>query len=123
MANAANKIVPMPAFTDPNLPKAAGGSVNFGVANNFPDFEDHPVEHSPDYGYPYLHGPNGEEVTATHDVREGMGGEGDEREGWSKSQWEDLAKEYELPHSGTKDEIRKRVEEHEASLGDEGGDE
>lgn len=115
MANAVNKIVPMPSFTDPNLPEAAGGSVNFGVAGNFPDFEDHPVKHSDDYGAAYLRGPSGNDVDDTASVREG-GDDEEDRDSWGKESWVELAKAYDLPHSGTKDELRERVEAHEADL-------
>lgn len=122
MARSVNKLVPMPAFADPSNPKALGGSINFGVAGGFPDFEEHPVEHSDDYGAAYLRGPEGAEVTDLTSVREGAGeGEGEERDSWLKADWETLAKEYGLPHSGTVAEIKQRVEEHEASLADEGG--
>jgi hypothetical protein len=96
-------VVPVPAYTDPHNPAAAGGSINFGVAGNFPPIEEHPVEHSPDYG--------GNAPEAEPQVGE--------RDEWTKAQWEELAESYDLPKSGTKDELIARVQEHEAALEDE----
>src|SRR4051812_13723288 len=36
-------VVPMPAFTNPNNPATAGGSINL-------ELDEHPVEHDPDFG-------------------------------------------------------------------------
>lgn len=104
-----NRVVPMPSFTDPNLPEAAGGSINFGVAGDFPSFENHPVQHSRDYASGLL-----AEDAPTLDEND--------RDGWNKPQWVDLAGEYGLPTSGNKDELIARVLEHEASLDREGSD-
>lgn len=93
-------IVPMPAFTDPHNPAAATGSINYGVKDGFPPFEAHPLEHSVDYGAAV-----GGVVTQA---------EVDERESWGKDQWVELAKAYDLPHSGTKQDIIDRVETFEA---------
>lgn len=43
MDKLARVLVPMPAFTDPSNPKAAAGTINMTL-------DQHPVEHSPDYG-------------------------------------------------------------------------
>ena len=94
--------VPVPAYTDPHNPAAAGGSINFGVAGNFPGVDAHPVEHSPDYG-----GFAGEpEPEVATDLR------GD----WTKAQWEELAASYDLHTSGNKSELIDRVLAHEAQL-------
>lgn len=97
------RIFPMPSFTDPHDPAAAGGSINFGTAENFPEAEGHPTEHSPDYA--------GGRFARVE--REQVDGGRDE---WNKDRWEDLAEEYGLSKSGTKQEIIDRVEEYEASL-------
>lgn len=103
-------VVPMPAFTDPNLPEAAGGSVNFGVAGKFPGKDDHPVEHSPDYGL--VHAQDAVEPEGQH--------EDDNRDGWLKQQWVELADAYGLDVSGlNKDDVVKVVEYHETVLDDE----
>lgn len=102
------RIVPMPSFTDPHLPEAAGGSINFGVAPNFPPYSAHPVEHAESYG-----------ALFRDDAREETPGE--DREDWKKDQWQELAAEYGLPTSGTKDELIASVEDYEATLG-EGGE-
>lgn len=55
-----NKIVVgMPSFTNPNNPDTAAGSVNF-------DVDEHPVEHSADYGAAVS--PGVDEVKSTQDV-------------------------------------------------------
>lgn len=100
-------IVPMPAFTDPNLPEAAGGSINFG-SPNFPGVEDHPVKHSRDYG------------ANVSPVDYGQGVDGN-REDFKKDDWKALAEKYELSTSGTVAELTERINEHEKTLAaDEG---
>lgn len=101
----------MPAFTDPNLPEAAGGSVNFGVAPNFPPFTSHPVKHADSYGALLR-----DEAMATELP-------GDDRSDWKKDDWKGLAEQYGLATSGNKYELIAAVEEYEASLGDEEGSE
>ena len=94
------RVVPVPAYTDPHNPAAAGGSINFGVAGNYPGFEKHPVEHSPDYG--------GNTLVAEPEV--------DERDTWTAAQWKELATSYDLHTGGNKSELIERVLEHEAQL-------
>lgn len=100
-------IVPMPAFVDPYNPKALGGSINYGVAGNFPPFEDHPVEHSADYGAGIL------------SPRERASVLPDDREEWKKDDWKQQAKEYGLPVTGNIDELIERVVTYEKEQGGE----
>lgn len=96
-------VVPMPAFADPAHPEALGGSINFGVGKNFPDFKDHPMEHSADYAGGYL-------------------ADAGERDEWTRAQWAKLAGDYDLAVGGSKQTIIDRVTAHEASLAEEGGE-
>lgn len=96
-------VVPMPAFTDPNLPEAAGGSINYG-SPNFPDLEDHPVEHSPDFG-------GG--LRAVESDEDDVNANRDE---WSYHDWAARAKKLEIPSGGKKDELIARVTAYEAEL-------
>jgi len=82
-------IAGMPAFLDPYNPDTLGGSVNFGHEKWPTIAEGHPVQHAADYG--------------------GMVARGNEREDWTLQQWADLAKEYGIAVSGTKQEVIDRV--------------
>lgn len=109
------RIVPMPSFTDPHDPAAAGGSINFGIAADFPPFEAHPVEHSADYAK-YLRDDAREDVPSP-------GEEAQTRDEWTKPQWKDLADEYGLEGTSSlnKDELRDAVEKYETELEDAKG--
>lgn len=111
-------IVPMGAYTDPNNPVAVSGSVNLSL-------DDHPVTHDPDYGKELheVYGHDHVENTMSEGSRSlqqfdrsqaeaGAGVEGD-REEWSKTDWQKLAKQYQLPTSGSKADLQERVEQYE----------
>jgi hypothetical protein len=100
-------IAGMPAFLDPKNPQSLGGSVNYGYPGH-PDLEDHPMEHAESYGA----SEKGAAVETSSAVDEN-------RDDWTLEQWKDLAREYDLPVSGTKDEVVDRVETYEADQGGE----
>lgn len=110
-------VVPMPAFGDPNLPEAAGGSINFGT-DSYAPMDEHPVKHSDDYGAGI-----DEQTRDRNALPQGTANESSaqedssNRDEWSKDQWKELADSYGLPVSGNKDELIERVTEHEASEG------
>ena len=93
------RIVAMPAFTDPDLPEAAEGTLNLPV-------DEHPVEHDADYGGG-MEMPEAEQAAPSSE----------DREEWMKEDWKNQAKKYGLPVSGNMDELQARVEEYEAEQG------
>jgi hypothetical protein len=101
-------LVPMPAFTDPNLPEAAGGSINFNQGT-WPSIEEHPVKHSPDFGANVGFYDFGGEEPELHEAPA-------DRADWKKADWVDKAREYGLAVSGNFDAVKGRVEEYEAAL-------
>lgn len=118
-------VVPMAAFNDPNNPVAVSGSVNLSL-------DDHPVTHDPDYGKTYaeVYGLDSVQHTMSEGAKalgefdqsqDGVGGSTEERDGWSKAQWQKAAKKYSLPTSGNIATLREKVEAYEAdaSLTDE----
>lgn len=92
------RIVGMPAFTDPDMPEAAAGTLNLPV-------DEHPVEHGEKYG-----------ASVQLSEKEGAAPEG-ERADWKKDDWKAQAEAYGLPVSGNMDELIARVEEYEAEEG------
>jgi hypothetical protein len=111
-------VVPMPSHTDPSNPLSASGSVNMTLEN-------HPVEHSEDYGAMVEPGEFSPEGTMDQHALEVVTGEegggrgsqapsDEERVAWTKDDWKAKAAEYELAVGGTKADLQKRVEEHEA---------
>lgn len=104
MAEKRSFLMPMPAFADPAHPEALGGSINFIGGGKHPEAEDHPMEHSEDYG-------GGIDMSVP--VSD------DDRESWTLPRWKELASEYGLSTGGTKNEVIDRVETHEADA--EGG--
>lgn len=114
-------IVPMPAYTDPNNPLAASGSVNMAL-------DEHPVTHSEDYGQ-YERDLGDHPVTSPLDThaREVVGlvdgTEADEdddtpedRADWKKADWQKQAREYGLATSGNLGTVQGRVEDHESAV-------
>lgn len=120
-------IVPMPSFTDPNNPAAAGGSINL-------DLDEHPVAHSDDYGAAYGPRDVALSIADTHsrDMADAADEPGDpgrrekaarkaggvtefpeSRDNWSKKHWQARAQELELPTSGNTDAVKSRVKEEE----------
>jgi len=85
----------MPAFTDPDFPEAAGGTVNLS-----PD--ESPVPHDPSYGESAPEPEGASEQTPEN------------REDWKKEDWKNQAAAYGLPVSGNMDELQERVEDYEA---------
>lgn len=112
-------VVPPPAFTDPENPSAAAGSVNMSVNT-------HPMEISDDYGADV--GPGEDDVrspidthaaemaldTVNHPGRDDEAPE--DREEWQKKHWVDQAKEYGLSGAGNTDAVKDRVEEYESAV-------
>lgn len=111
-------VVGMPAFTDPHNPMTQSGSVNIPL-------DQHPVTHSEDYGASVAPGQHTfEEAHSPMAVGAAtlLDDEGaksldlpEDREQWTKANWQAAAKHYGLATSGNVDTIRTRVEEHEAT--------
>jgi hypothetical protein len=113
-------VVGMPAFTDPHNPMTLSGSVNLSL-------DQHPVTHSEDYGQdvePGIHTFDGPQspmaVGAATLVDESGGGIdslslSEDREEWTKANWQAVAKHYGIATSGNTDKIRERVEDYEAT--------
>jgi hypothetical protein len=117
-------VVPLPAFMDPGNPAAASGSVNLTL-------DKHPVEHSTDYGQQVdlevgadkmegtmdRHAPELKELDTTQDRVSGDDGTSEalpeDREEWSKANWQSQARTYGLGVSGNMDALRQRVEDYE----------
>ena len=105
-------IVPVGAYTDPSNPAAASASVNLTLDKS-------PVEHSEDYGQSDLEeaGVEADPVSGTMDATEmrseGVAARSEDREEWTKEDWQEQAREYDLPVSGNKDTIAARVEAYE----------
>lgn len=106
-------VVPMPAFNDPNNPLAAAGTVNMALS-------DHPVEHSEDYA-------EAERGCGTVEVQSPLSGQGagsgsggdeftvpENRDDWTKADWQKQARAYEIATSGNLDTLKSRVEGFEA---------
>lgn len=109
-----HNIIPMPTFTDPKLPEAAGGSINFGVAGDFPPFEDHPVEHSDDYGVglDLTKGSQKESSSTKSDT----GGDGEapaDRADWTNAHYKEALAAVGLSTSGNRNDLSTRLEEYE----------
>ena len=115
MASLNQIIVPVGAYTDPNNPAAQSASVNLTLDKS-------PVAHPEDYGQTQLTDAEVEADPATIGMLTMEGEEGagtqpeDDREEWKKADWQAKAGEYGLATSGTVEEIRQRVEEHEDEL-------
>lgn len=120
-------IIPMPSFTNPNNPATAAGSINL-------DLDEHPVEHSPDYGGGVRPGRDKVlSVADTHakemaDAAAEAGPPGrteaaastpaveypESRDDWQKKHWQAKAREMGLAVSGNADAVQERVEEQES---------
>jgi hypothetical protein len=107
-------VVPVGAYTDPSNPAAASASVNLTLDKS-------PVEHDASYGQSDLDdaGVEADEVLTPMDATETEGGgvaeaRSDDREEWTKADWQNQATSYGLTTSGNKDEVRERVEEYES---------
>lgn len=85
------QVVGMPAFTDPNNPAAASGSVNLPL-------DSHPVEHSDDYA-------GGVEKSATSGGESAQAPEGEGSQAWRDEEYEDM----------TKDQLKELAKERELS--------
>lgn len=126
----AREIVPMPAFTDPHNPDAAGGSINLSLNS-------HPVVHSEDYGMKTAESVGAFEVENTMDegartIRENatassgaqerkaaknsadLGEAPEDRAEWDKKHWVAQAGALGLATSGNMDTVKGRVEQYEA---------
>jgi hypothetical protein len=110
-------VVGMPAFTDPHNPMTQSGSVNLPL-------DQHPVTHSADYGqdvtpgahtFGEAHSPMAVGAATLADEDRDKLELPEERDDWTKANWQAAAKHYGLPTSGNVDTIRTRVEEHEAT--------
>lgn len=114
-------LVPMPSFTDPHLPEAAAGSINL-------DLDDHPVEHSADYGGEFeerdkVNTPADESVTNADDGHPGRREQAaktpqvelpENREEWTKAHYQAALRQAGLPVSGNLEAVTERYEEYEA---------
>jgi hypothetical protein len=118
-------VVPPGAYTDPNNPAAAAGSVNMSVYT-------HPADLPEDYGESVEPG----EVDVRSVIDEGAadqaqavvtglgkgtpGGKAadrpEDREEWTKADWVAQASEYGLPKSGNMDTVKERVEDYEGAV-------
>lgn len=118
-------IVPMPAFTNPNNVLTQSGSINL-------DLDEHPVEHSEDFGANYrprdtVLGPADEHSRDMGAAAEVPGDPGrreaaaktpqidlpENRDEWQKKHWQARARQLGLPTSGNIDDVQMRVEEQE----------
>lgn len=114
MSNLNRIVVPVGAYTDPSNPSAISASVNLTLDKS-------PVEHSEDYGKSDLEdaGVEADDVSGTMDATElkeegsGVSARSEDREEWTKADWQDQAREYDLAVSGNLDTIQARVEAHE----------
>lgn len=108
-------VVPMPAFTSPDNPMTLSGSINLPL-------DRHPVTHSEDYGQ------NVTPEAFTSDAPESPMAVGamtiqeegrkasdlpEDREEWQKSHWQQQARSLGVRTTGSLDQIRRGVEEHE----------
>jgi hypothetical protein len=86
-------------------------------ANTLVPVDEHPAELPEDYGES---APKTVDITMNSDATpQGEGGplalgSDEDREEWTKEQWQEKAEGYGLAKSGNKDEIRDRVEEFES---------
>lgn len=111
-------VVGMPAFSDPHNPMTQSGSVNLPL-------DTHPVTHSEDYGQDVTPGTHVFEAehsplavgaaTLMGEDREAMPVAPEDREEWTKANWQSAARYYNLATSGNVDTIRGRVEDHETA--------
>jgi hypothetical protein len=101
-ANLKPIVVGPPAYASPDPSTNAGALV---------PVDEHPFDLDKDYG---ASAPKTVDITLNSDALNYTkpSVEGD-REEWTKDQWSSKAEEYGIPKSGTKDEIRERVEAYE----------
>src|SRR5262245_27125079 len=105
-------VVPVGAYTDPNNPAAESASVNLPLDKS-------PLEHDASYGVSDLEeaGVEADTVSGTMDASalapEESAATSEDRDDWTKAEWQNLADSYGLSTSGNKDEIIARVEEYE----------
>lgn len=107
--------VGMPAYTDPNNPVAASGSVNLSL-------NDHPVEHADDFGQVAKDTVGDHAVASpmtdpeTAAASKSLEDAPEDRKEWQKTHWQAQAGAYGLATSGNKKTLQKRVEDHEGEL-------
>ena len=111
-------IVPPGAYTDPNNPEAAGGSVNMSVYT-------HPSDIPDDYGESVEPGDVDVRSVLDSSLEEGGGAaakggadRSDDRDEWTKADWVAQAGDYGLSKSGNVDAVKDRVEEFEMEVED-----
>jgi len=103
-------VIGPPAYASPDPATNAGTLV---------PIEQHPFDLDADYGKDVVGAVPGEPSTLTIDSENAASAD---REEWTKEQWQDRAEKLGVAKSGTKDEVRARVEEAEASEGEDDDD-